>query len=173
MDTSSPAQPEATIATTSSHLYCPGAVGLWEQKCPEEKVEKCDTWPRILPVGTDLLAGPQKAWLAISFPPLLPAQLTACQGRSMQRVANRTARPCQESWLAYFLTDAHGQPFPDQWKPRSIVTSTAAPSAPSTAGRFVTAASHHLSPYLSRSAKRAWSSYLHLLCASKGQSYLL
>lgn len=58
------------------------ALGLWEQKCPEEKVESCDTWLRILPVGTDLLAGPQKIWLAISFPLLLPCKLTACHGRS-------------------------------------------------------------------------------------------
>lgn len=170
-DTPSPAQPEATAATTSSHLHCPAALGLWEQKRPEEKMESCNTWPRILLVGTDLLAGPQKVWLAISFPMLLPAKPTACQGwggRVFCEWLPRTAQPYQDSQSACFLTDTHSLPFPDQRKTQSIVTSTAAPSA-----QFVPAARRHPSPSAKKGPPHNCLCHLYFLWALKRRPYQL
>lgn len=54
-----------------------------------------------LAVGTDHLAGPQKIWLALCFPQLLPAKLTACWGEGFSSCITLHSHTRNPSYLIF------------------------------------------------------------------------
>lgn len=128
-------------------------------------MKNCDTWPRILSFGTDFSPGPQKVWLAIFFPLLLPTKLTACQGRNIQQLtaSHYTTIPgIAVSIFSYrctqsaFLRSMENQIYYYIYH-SSICTEQE--------GLFITATTHHLFSHLSCNAKRFSQLSLRIDCS--------